>query len=88
MISKRLNVLGILVRRLFMPPVERLILRNILKKGRTYPGDVVKDLGISKAPGLKKILELKRKGYLVHEDNSSLMRINPAMRRVVKIMTA
>ncbi len=88
MISKRLNVLGILVRRLFMPPVERLILRNILKKGRTYPGDVVKDLGISQAPGLKKILELKRKGYLVHEDNSSLMRINPAMRRVVKIMTA
>jgi hypothetical protein len=37
---------------------------------------------------LKKILELKRKGYLIRDDNSSLMRINPAMRRVVKIMTA
>jgi hypothetical protein len=88
MISKKLNVFGILIRRLFMPPIDRLILKNILNKGRTYPGDVVKDLGISQAPGLKKILELKRKGYLIRDDNSSLMRINPAMRRVVKIMTA
>jgi hypothetical protein len=87
MISKRLNVLGILVRRLFMPPIEKLILKNILKKGRSYPGDVVKDLGISQAPGLKKILELKKRGYLIRDDNSSLMRINPEMRRVVKIMT-
>ncbi len=85
-ISKKLNVLGILVRRLFMPPIEKLILRNILKKGRTYPGDVVKDLGISQA-GLKKILELKRKGYLIREDDSSCMRINPSKRKVVKIMT-
>jgi hypothetical protein len=87
MISKKVHVLGILVRRLFMPPIEKLILRNILNKGRTYPGDVVKDLGISQMPGLKKILELKKKGYLVREDNSSLMRINPAMRKAVKIMT-
>lgn len=87
MISKKLNVLGILIRRLFMPPIDKLILRNILKKGRTYPGDVVKDLGISQTPGLKKILELKRKGYLIRDDNSSLMRINPDKRRVVKIMT-
>ena len=81
------NVLGILIRRLFMPPIEKLILRNILKKGRTYPGDVVKDLGISQTPGLKKILELKRKGYLIRDENSSLMRINPSMRKAVKIMT-
>jgi hypothetical protein len=87
MISKKLNVLGILIRRFFMPPIERLILKNILKKGRSYPGDVVKDLGISQTPGLKKILELKRKGYLVRDDNSSLLHINPDMRRVVKIMT-
>ena len=70
-----------------MPPIEKLILKNILKKGRTYPGDVVKDLGISQAPGLKKILELKKRGYLVRDDNSSLMRINPSMRKIVKIMT-
>jgi hypothetical protein len=88
MISKRLNVLGIRIRRLFLSPVDRLILRNILKKGRSYPGDVVKDLGISQTPGLKKILELKRKGYLVRDDNSSLMRINPDRRKIVKIMTA
>ena len=87
MFSKKLNVFGILIRRLFMPPIEKLILKNILKKGRSYPGDVVKDLGIPQAPGLKKILELKKRGYLVRDDNSSLMRINPEMRRVVKIMT-
>ncbi|MFA5816428.1 MAG: hypothetical protein WC865_12490 [Bacteroidales bacterium] len=87
MISKKLKIIGILIRRLFMPPIEKLILKNILKKGKTYPGDVVKDLGISQAPGLKKILELKRKGYLVRDDDSSLIRINPAMRMVVKIMT-
>lgn len=87
MISKKLHILGILMRRLFMPPIEKLILRNILTKGRTYPGDVVKDLRISQAPGLKKILELKRKGYLVRDDHSSLMRINPAMRKVVEIIT-
>lgn len=87
MISRKLNVFGILIRRLFMSPIDKLILRNILKKGRTYPGDVVKDLGISQTPGLKKILELKRKGYLIRDDNSSLMRINPDKRRVVKIMT-
>lgn len=87
MISRKLNVFGILIRRLFMSPIDKLILRNILKKGRSYPGDVVKDLGISQTPGLKKILELKRKGYLIRDDNSSLMRINPDKRRVVKIMT-
>ncbi|TSA33620.1 MAG: hypothetical protein D4R64_13850 [Porphyromonadaceae bacterium] len=87
MISKKMIFFGILIRRLFMPPIEKLILKNILKKGRTYPGDVVKDLGISQTPGMKKILELKRKGYLIRDDNSSLMRINPAMRKIVKIMT-
>jgi hypothetical protein len=81
-------MIGILIRRLFMPPIEKLILRNILVKGRTYPGDVVKDLGIPQAPGLKKILELKRRGYLVRDDHSSLMRINPDKRTAVKIMTA
>ncbi|MFA6129142.1 MAG: hypothetical protein WC699_17720 [Bacteroidales bacterium] len=87
MIAKKLQIFGILIRRLFMPPIERLILRNILKKGKTYPGDVVKDLGISQTPGLKSILALKKKGYLVRDDNSSLMRINPTMRKIVKIMT-
>jgi len=87
MIYRKLNVLGILIRRLFMPPIEKLILRNILRKGRSYPGDVVKDLGISQTPGLKRILELKRRGYLIRDDNSSLLHINPDMRRVVKIMT-
>ncbi len=87
MLSKKFHVLGILIRRLFMPPIEKLILRNILRKGRSYPGDVVKDLGISQTPGLKRILELKRRGYLVRDDNSSLLRINPDMRKVVKIMT-
>jgi len=87
MFSKKLTVLGIMIRRLFMPTIDKLILKNILKRGRTYPGDVVKDLGISQAPVLKKILELKRKGYLIRDDNSSLMRINPDMRKIVKIMT-
>ena len=85
--TRKIKVIGILIRRLFMPPIEKLILRNILVKGRTDPGDVVKDLGISQAPGLKKILELKKRGYLVRDDHSSLMRINPEMRTVVKIMT-
>lgn len=70
-----------------MPPIEKLILRNILKRGRSYPGDVVKDLGISQAPGLKKILDLKKRGYIIRDDNSSLLRINPDKRKIVKIMT-
>ena len=84
---KKLNVLGILIKRLFMPPIEKLILGNILKKGKTYPGDVVKDLRIPQASGLRKILELKKRGYLVRDDHSSLMKINPDKRKVVKIMT-
>lgn len=87
MMAKKLIVLGILIRRMFMPPIEKLILRNILKRGRSYPGDVVKDLGISQAPGLKKILDLKKRGYIIRDDNSSLLRINPDKRKIVKIMT-
>lgn len=87
MITKKLGVLGVFVRRLFMPPIEKLILRNILRKGKTYPGDVVKDLGLSQTPGLKKILELKRRGYLVRDDNSSLMRINPEIEKDVEIIS-
>lgn len=85
--KKRLVVFGLLIKRIFMPSIEKSILRHILKKGRTYPGDVVKDLGISQAPGLKSILDLKKRGYLIREDHSSLLRINPDKRMVVKIMT-
>ena len=67
-----------------MPPYEKLILRNILRKGTTYPGDVVKDLGISQRPGMKKILELKKRGYLVNDDQSSLIQVDPAIRKKVK----
>ncbi|MDD4645741.1 MAG: helix-turn-helix domain-containing protein [Bacteroidales bacterium] len=82
--SKKSGAIGVLFRRVFMPPVEKLILGNILKKGTTSPGDVVKDLGMSQMPGMKKILELKKRGYLVHEDNSSLIRINPKLKKFVK----
>jgi len=45
-------------------------------------------LGLSPTNGIKKINILKRKGYLLKYNGSSLLRINPDRRKDVKIMTS
>jgi len=71
-----------------MNPVERRILKNVLQNGRTYPGDVLKNLVISPTLGLKKIIELRHKGYIIRDNEASTIRINPDKRKVVKIVTS
>lgn len=71
-----------------MNQTDRQILKSVLKHGRSYPGDVLKDLRISPSMGLKKIINLRQKGYLIRENESSTIRINPDKRRFVKIVTA
>lgn len=87
MISKKIAILSGLFRRIGMTHTDRQILRNLLDRGRSFPGDVLKDLRISQNPGLKSIRELTHKGYIIREDKSSFIRINPDMRVAVKIMT-
>jgi len=88
MLSKRLEVYWIAYKRFLMNPLDRQILKNVLKNGISYPGGVMMDLGISPTQGTKKINELKKKGYLIKHNQSSLLRINPEKRKAVKILTA
>ena len=87
MLSKKLEVYWIAYKRYLMNPLDRQILKNVLKNGISYPGGVMMDLGISPTLGTKKINELKRKGYLMKHKESSLLRINPDKRKAVKILT-
>lgn len=87
MLSRKLEVYWIAYRRFLMKPIDRKILKNVLMNGITYPGGVMMDLGISPTLGIKKINELKRKGYLMKHNESSLLRINPDKRKIVKILT-
>lgn len=87
MILKKLDSIWIAATRSFMNPVERQILKSVLRNGKSYPGDILKDLKISQNLGLKKILSLRQRGYLINENDSSFIRINPDKRRFVKIVT-
>lgn len=87
MLSKKLEIYWIAYKRLLMNPLDRQILKNVLQNGVSYPGGVMMDLGLSPTNGIKKINELKRKGYLVKHNHSSLLRINPEKRKAVKILT-
>ncbi len=87
MLSKKLEIFWITYKRYLMNPLDRRILKNVLKNGISYPGGVMMDLGISPTQGTKKINELKRKGYLIKHNQSSLLRINPEKRKAVKILT-
>lgn len=88
MILRKLDSWWIASTRSLMNPVDRRILKNVLQSGRTYPGDVLRSLGISPTLGLKKIIELRHKGYLIRDNEASTIRINPDKRRVVKIVTS
>lgn len=87
MILRKLDSIWIAARRSFMNPTDRQILKSVLKNGRSYPGDILRDLKISPTLGLKKIINLRHKGYLIRENESSTIRINPDKRRFVKIVT-
>ncbi len=71
-----------------MNSTDRQILNSVLKNGNSYPGDVLNDLRISPSIGLKKIISLRHRGYLVRGSKSSILRINPDKRKFVKIVTA
>jgi len=71
-----------------MKPIDRQILKNVLQNGISYPGGVMMDLGLSPTHGIKMINELKRKGYLIKHNQSSLLKINPDKRKTVKILTS
>ena len=88
MLSRKLEVYWIAYKRFLMKPLDRQILKNVLNNGVSYPGGVMMELGISPTHGIKKINELKKKGYLVKYNQSSLLRINPEKRKAVKILTA
>jgi len=88
MILKKLESLWIASQRSFVGSTEKRILKTVLKTGRTFPGDVVRELGISQNSGLKKIIDLRHKGYLIRDNQSSFIRINPDKRKFVKIITA
>ncbi|MCK5822099.1 MAG: hypothetical protein KAH17_09435 [Bacteroidales bacterium] len=88
MILKKLDSMWIAARRSFMNPTEKQILKSVLKNGNSFPGDVLRDLRISPSVGLKKIISLRHRGYLIRENESSCIRINPEKRKFVKIVTA
>lgn len=88
MILKKLENLWIASQRSFLSPVEKRILKAVLKNGRSFPGDIVRDLEISQNSGLKRILDLRHKGYLIRDNESSFIRINPDKRKFVKIVTS
>ena len=88
MLSKKLEVYWIAYKRFLMKPIDRQILKNVLMNGISYPGGVMMELGISPTNGIKKINDLKKKGYLIKHNQSSLLRINPEKRKAVKILTA
>jgi len=88
MFSKKLEIYWLAYKRLLMKPLDRRILKTVLKNGISYPGGVMMDLGISPTQGIKKINELKRKGYLIKHNHSSLLKINPDKRKAVKIITS
>ena len=88
MISKKLDLLVYWYRRSLLKPIDRQILKRILRQGLSYPGDVIMSLGISQHLGLRKILGLKDKGYIIKEEDSNRIRINPDRRKEVKVMTS
>jgi hypothetical protein len=87
MLAKRLEVYQIAIKRFMMNPLDKQILKSVLRNGISYPGGVMMELGISPTQGTKKINELKKKGYLVKHNQSSLLKINPDKRKAVKILT-
>ncbi len=87
MATNKFDFLKIVYRGLMLDRLEKKILRLLLEKGKSYPGDLVKDLRLSQGPGIKKIIKLRHKGYIVREEESSRIQINPDLEKTVKIIT-
>jgi predicted transcriptional regulator len=87
MATKRIEILGFLYRGLFLDRLEKKILKLLLEKDRSYPGDLVKDLQLSQGSGIKKILKLRNMGYIIREEESSLIRLNPDIKGAIKFLT-
>ncbi len=86
--ARRTDILLILKLRIGIKKVERLILGSLLRKGRAYPGDIIMDLRIAQDRGVKSIQDLTHKGYIQREEGTGFIRINPDLRKAVKIVSA
>ncbi|MFO7615916.1 MAG: Lrp/AsnC family transcriptional regulator [Bacteroidales bacterium] len=86
--TKRIGFLKGLYRWLMLDRLEKRILKLLLERGRSYPGDLVKDLRLSQGPGIRKIIRLRQKGYIVREDQSSLITINPDLKDTVESLSS
>ncbi|MDD2570356.1 MAG: hypothetical protein PHN30_05360 [Bacteroidales bacterium] len=82
--TKRIEILKGLYHWLMLDRLEKRILKLLLEQGKSYPGDLVKDLQLSQGSGIKKIIKLRHKGYIVREEDSSLITLNPNMKETVK----
>lgn len=71
-----------------MKKTERRILGTLLKRGRSYPGDIIMDLRMAQSAGVRSILNLTDRGYILHEEGTGYIKINPDFRKEVKIMCA
>jgi len=88
MLTRRIDILRILTLGIRMKKAERRILGRLLKRGRSYPGDIIMDLKMAQARGVRTILDLTDRGYILHEEGTGFIKVNPDYRKEVKIMCA
>lgn len=86
--TKKIGFFKGLYRWLMLDRLERRILKLLLERGQSYPGDLVKDLQLSQGPGIRKIIKLRHKGYIVRKEQSSLITINPDLRDTVESLSS
>jgi len=85
--TKKIGFYKGLYRWLMLDRLEKRILKLLLERGKSYPGDLVKDLQLSQGSGIRKIIRLRQKGYIVREDQSSLITVNPDLKDTVQSRT-
>jgi DNA-binding MarR family transcriptional regulator len=83
---KKIKLLKLIYKGLFLNKIEKKILKCLINKGILYPGDIIKDLKISHSNGIKKILNLRKKGYIIIEETSSKFTINPKIKKAINIL--
>ena len=83
---KKFRVLKFMCKGIFLCNIERKILKLLFEKGKSYPGDLIKDLKLSNNTGIRSIINLRSKGYIVNEYQSSFIYINPEISDAIKII--
>jgi len=87
--NERIKVFKFISKALFLSRKDRSILKCLANKGvgGLYPGDVVKDLKMSHCNGIKKIIRLREKGYIITEEASNKICINPYMKLALALIS-